>query len=67
MIRVKYSNDYVGEYNSLALAKFMVMSILFASQGEVLPIEATEVWGCTINGVSVEKDLKIKLGVVEFE
>jgi hypothetical protein len=67
MIRVRYSNDHVAEYSSLALAKFMVMSVLFASRGEVLPVEATEVWGFTTNGVTVEKDLKIRMGVVEFE
>ena len=40
MIRITYSDDHVAEYKSLALAKFMVMSVLFASQGEVLPVEA---------------------------
>lgn len=67
MIRITYSDDHVAEYKSLALAKFMVMSVLFASQGEVLPVEAVEVWGTTTHGVTVEKNLKIKLGVVEFE
>lgn len=67
MIRVKYSNDSVQEYSSVELAKFMVSSILFASLGTVYPIEATEVFGVTTGGVSVEKDLKIKWGAVEFE
>lgn len=67
MIRVKYSNGNVSEYSSTELAKFMIINVLFASRGNVYPVEAIEVFGLTTGGVSVEKDLKIKLGVVEFE
>jgi len=67
MIRVKYSNEREEEYHSVGLAKFMVMSILFATRGRVLPVEAAEVFGKTTSGAIVERPLKIRLGVVEFE
>ena len=49
------------------IAKFMITNILFTSNGHIFPVEAIEVLGVTTGGVSVERDLKIKLGVVEFE
>lgn len=67
MIRVRYSNYHVVEYKNMDIAKFMITNILFTSNGKILPVEAVEVLGTTMGGVSVERDLKIRLGVVEFE
>ena len=67
MIRIRYSDNSVKEYHNEALAKFMVLDTLFSTAGNVIPLEAIEVMGTTIGGVTVERDLKIKLGVIEFE
>jgi hypothetical protein len=67
MIRVAYSNGSVDEYRTVELAKFMVVTTLFASRGDVVPIHAVEVLGITTGGVSVERDLRIRLGLVQFE
>ena len=66
MIRIRYSDNSVKEYHDEALAKFMVLDTLFSTGGNVIPLEAIEVIGTTIGGVTVERDLKIKLGVIEF-
>ena len=65
MIRVRYSNSEVKEYKDVELANFMALNILFATQGHIMPLEAVEVIGHTTGGVSVERDLKIKLGLIE--
>lgn len=67
MIRIRYSDNHTHEYKDVDRAKFMVLNILFQSNGHVVPVEAIEVLGVTSHGVSVERDLKIKLGVIEFE
>lgn len=67
MIRIRYSNYHEVEYKSMDHAKFMITNILFTFSGKIFPVEAVEVMGTTVSGVSVERDLKIKLGVVEFE
>ncbi len=67
MIRIRYSNDEVKEYRTIGLAKFMVINEMFASRGGIIPVEAWEVMGVTTGGVTVERDLAIKLGAVEFE
>lgn len=67
MIRIRYSDNSICEYKDVDRAKFMVLNILFMSGGHIVPVEAIEVLGHTTGGVSVERDLKIKLGVIEFE
>lgn len=67
MIRVRYNDGTVEEYKSLSDAKFKISTMLFASQGATLPEEAVEVMGVTTGGVSVERVLDIRLGVVELE
>jgi hypothetical protein len=67
MIRVRYSNGQVEEYKSAGDAKLMITTILFATHGSILPVEAIEVLGVTTAGVSVEKVLNIRLGVVELD
>ena len=67
MIRVRYNDGRVEEYKDLDNAKFMIATQLFASQGYILPEEAVEVMGVTTGGVSVERVLNIRLGVVELD
>lgn len=67
MIRIRYSDNSVQEYQTEALAKFMVLDTLFSTGGRIIPLEAIEVMGTTISGVTVERDLKIKLGIIEFD
>jgi hypothetical protein len=67
MIRIRYSDNSVKEYHTEALAKYMVLDTLFSTSGRVIPLQAIEVLSTTIAGVSVERDLKIKFGVIEFE
>jgi hypothetical protein len=67
MIRVKYNNEEWKEYSSIALAKFGILTELFASRGGVIPVEAVDVFGTTTGGVTVERPLTIKLGAVELE
>jgi len=67
MIRIQYSDNSVKEYQSEALAKYMVLDTLFSTGGRVIPLKAIEVMGTTITGVSIERDLKIKFGLIEFE
>lgn len=65
MIRVRYSNSDVKEYKDVELANFMALNVLFATQGGIIPTEAVEVMGHTTAGVSVERVLQIKLGVID--
>lgn len=67
MIRIRYSDGNTMEYKDVGLAKFMVLNVLFTSGGNIIPVEAIEVLGHTTGGVSVERDLKIKLGVIDFD
>lgn len=67
MIRIRYSDNSVKEYQTEALAKIMVLDTLLSTAGRIIPLEAIEVMGTTIGGVTVERDLKIKLGVIEFD
>ncbi len=67
MIRIRYSDNSVKEYHTEALAKYMVLDMVFSTGGRVIPLQAIEVLGTTIAGVSVERDLKIRFGVIEFE
>lgn len=67
MIRVRYSDGEVVEYASETTAKFMISSVLFESRGVIVPVEVVEVFGVTTGGVFVERELKIRLGIVEFE
>jgi hypothetical protein len=66
MIRVRYNDGSVGEYKSIKEAQFLISTVLFASNGAIIPEEAVEVMGHTISGVSVERVLNIRLGVVEL-
>lgn len=67
MIKITYSNNEVHEYPTANIAKFMILNQLFSSQGLIHPVEAVDVFGVTTGGVFVERPLKIRLGVVEFE
>jgi hypothetical protein len=67
MIRIRYSDNSVKEYQTEALAKIMVLDTLLSTAGRIIPLEAIEVMGTTISGVTVERDLKIKLGIIEFD
>jgi hypothetical protein len=67
MIRIRYSNDEIKEYRTANLAKFMIANVLFSSNGTVIPVQAVEIFGITSGGVSVERDLKININVVDFE
>lgn len=66
MIRVTYNDGSIQEYKTIKEAQFMISTALFASQGQIIPTEAVEVMGVTTGGVSVERVLNIKLGVVEL-
>jgi hypothetical protein len=67
MIRVRYSNDEWKEYSTRTLARFGMLTELFSSRGEVLPVEAYDVFGTTTGGITVEQPLTIKLGELESE
>lgn len=67
MIRILYCDNSVIEYPSKFVAKYWMMDKLFSTNGRVFPVQAIEVMDTTIAGVSVERDLKIKFGVIEFE
>ena len=67
MIRVIYSDDVENTYADTSIARFWVINRLFESKGKVIPVEAAEVFGVTAGGITVERELAIKFGVVEFE
>lgn len=67
MIRIIYSNTEIEEYPSVDVARFMASTRLFTSHGQVFPVSAVEVFGHTSSGVVVERDLTIRLGMVEFD
>lgn len=66
MIRVKYNTEEWKEYPSRTLAKFGMLTELFASKGRIVPVEAVDVFGTTTAGVTVEQPLTIK-GALELE
>jgi len=67
MIRIRYSDNNIGEYKNVDVANFMALNTMFSTSGKIIPIEAVEVIGVTTGGVSVERILKIKLGVIEYD
>lgn len=67
MIRIRYSDNSAIAYPSKFIAKYWVMDKLFATNGRVFPVQAIEVLNTAVDGVSVERDLKINFGVIEFE
>ena len=67
MIRIRYSDDSAIAYPSKFIAKYWVLDRLFTTNGRVFPVQAIEVLDTAVDGVSVERDLKINFGVIEFE
>lgn len=66
MIRVRYSDGRVEEYKNVETAKLMVMTERFSSRGRVAPVAATDVFGATTEGVSVERDLEVSAGEIQY-
>jgi hypothetical protein len=66
MIRVRYSDGTVKQYKDVETAKFMVATEKFSSQGRIAPVEAADVMGITTGGVSVERELNITAGEIQF-
>lgn len=67
MIRITYSDDVENYYADTSIARFWIINRLFETKGEVMPVEAVEVFGVTTGGVIVERELQVRLGLVEFE
>lgn len=67
MIRIIYSDNVENMYSDISIAKFWIVNRLFESKGKVVPISAAEIFGRTTGGITVERKLTIKLGLVQFE
>lgn len=68
MIRVTYSTGEVVEYSGPVAAAMEATQAIVASQGYIVPVKAIEVWPkFGILGEDLEKVLKVKLGLVEFQ
>lgn len=66
MIRVRYSDGTVKEYKDVETARFMVATEQFSSHGQVAPVQAADVMGVTTGGVTVERELNVKAGEIQF-
>lgn len=67
MIRVTYSTGEVVEYAGPVAASMEATQAIVASQGRIVPVKAIEVWpNFGLLGETVEKVLKVKLGLVDF-
>jgi hypothetical protein len=67
MIRITYSTGEIAEYSNAKTAAMEATQAIVASQGLIVPIRAVEVWpGFGLLGETLEKVLKVKLGLVEF-
>lgn len=66
MIRVWYTDGTVEAYKSIKDAQFEITMKLFCSDGAIIPESAVEEMARLPGGTCVERQLNIKLGIVEL-
>lgn len=64
MIRVKFSDKDVQEFPNKGVARLAIMETLHLTAGTIKPVEAVDVMGVTMHGVSVEQPLNLRFAFI---